>query len=182
MIWTCCRVLSFISTESGASCFLQISLYKKFKHDVIKSELVPVFSPQWYHWGGSTCLRSDKPLTPTQDPWEPSQELELTPETKEAAGVKVCSVQTGWSVQLDLPQLCHLFMYSINTVTIDFLCHHRRGSLMQRVLVGHIHLSIMKANERGGWREWKIFRLLTQILIMAQRSHWFYFKWILNDY
>lgn len=73
-------------------------------------------------------------------------------------------------------------MYSINTVTIECLCQHRRGSLMQRVLVAHIHLSILKANERRGWCEWKIFRLMTQILIMAQRFHWFWvnFKWLLK--
>lgn len=93
---------------------------KKFKHCVIKSD---IFSPQWHHWGGSACLRSGKPLTPTQDPWEPSQELELIPEMKEVVHMKVCSVRTGWSVQLDfttdLPSFHVLDQYCDNRLSVS---------------------------------------------------------------
>lgn len=37
-------------------------------------------SPQWHHWGGSPCCRSDEPLTPTNDPGESAEELELKDE------------------------------------------------------------------------------------------------------
>lgn len=86
------------------------------------------------------------------------------------------------------PRPCHLFIYSINTVTIVCLCQHSKGNRAQKVLVaqsGLIHLSILTDNDRCGWYKWKTLMRISSYWHFYKHwlwHHWFCFKWILSDY
>lgn len=122
-------------------------------------------SPQRHHWGGSARFGSDEPLTQTQDPREPSQELELTRRDERL----VRSLRTGRGVRRrrsEKEKQARADIKGIDWIIhwLDRYCNSRLSvSTRQRgpgagsacCALCLFYPFVLTANKRRGWYEWE---------------------------